>query len=141
VNQPLATLIAAIVTAMGSTLVGTAAVIFAWRQSLRTLIQQRQMATDERLSERRIALYLSVLEVLLVETDSSSMADALRRLQPQIVAFASDEVQEVFEDLLASSVDAVHSSGDTRMIGQGLEIRRTSLMSIVRSELQPPRTT
>ena len=133
-NQPTATLIAAIVTALGSTIVGTAAVMFAWRQNVKTLIQQRQMALDERLGDRRIELYLGILEILLAKSAPGTEVDGLRRLLPKVVAFASEDVQQHVERLLAANV--AHQ-GEKLTADHDIDLQREAVITIIRAELQP----
>ena len=135
-NQPTATLIAAIVTALGSTIVGTAAVLFAWRQNAKTLIQQRQMALDERLGDRRIELYLGILEILLARSASGAEGDGLRGLLPKVVAFASEDVQQHVERLLAA--DVAHQS-EAPTADYDIDLHREAVITIIRAELLPAR--
>jgi hypothetical protein len=64
-NQPVATLVAGIVAALGSTGVGIAAICFAWLNTKATLTQQRAMATDERTWQDRRAAYQEIAEWLI----------------------------------------------------------------------------
>lgn len=133
-NQPTATLIAAIVTALGSTIVGTAAVLFAWRQNVKTLIQQRQMALDERLGDRRIELYLAILEILLAKSALGAEVDGLRGVLPKVVAFASEDVQQHVERLLAANVP---HRGQELTADHDIDLQREAVITIIRAELQP----
>ena len=135
-NQPTATLIAAIVTAIGSTIVGTAAVLFAWRQNAKTLIQQRQMALDERLGDRRIELYLGILQILVAKSAPVTEADGLRDLLPKVVAFASEDVQQHVERFILASVA---SQGEKPTADHDMDLQREAVITIIRAELQPGR--
>ncbi len=59
-----ATLIAGIVTAVGSTAVGVSAIVFAWRNVKVTLRQQRLIAADQRLWEAQRKVYQELAEWL-----------------------------------------------------------------------------
>ena len=123
-------------TAFGSTVVGTTAVFFAWRQNARTLMQQRQMALDERLGARRIELYLSILEVLLAERSGGPDIDRLRALLPQVVAFASEDVQHRVKQLIDAGAVPRRGKATTQ---HDVELHREAAVAIIRAELLPAR--
>jgi hypothetical protein len=136
-DQPTATLVASIVTAGGSTLVGLGAIVLAWRHNLSTLLQQRQMASDERLGDRRIELYVQIIEVVAAkDPDPDARSEALEGLRAHVIAFASNEVQGFFDGLL--DAEAARKSGvDVRSGFDRLEVKAAGLISVIRSELRP----
>jgi hypothetical protein len=106
VSQPTATLIAGIVTAMGSTAVGISAIAFAWHNMKATLRQERTMAAEGRIWEQRRAVYQELAEWLaghhLAGSDdplsdpadylSSHTEDPGQELEAKVRLFGNDQV-------------------------------------------------
>jgi hypothetical protein len=139
-DQPTATLLASIIAASGSTLVGVAAVVFAWRQNVRTLMQQRRMAIEERLWQRREELYVRLLSLVLYKggtPEDRELPSELEALAPQVVAFASDDVSQYFDGMLNTSKWPTGNPDDAYARDERLGIQLDSLMALVRWELQP----
>lgn len=86
-----ATLVAGVVTAVGSTAVGVSAIFFAWRNMKATLRQQRQMAADERLWAEQRTFYQELAE-WLVDHHLAGSGDPL--YQPNVLLpYTSDPGQ------------------------------------------------
>jgi hypothetical protein len=79
-DQPTATIIAS----LGSSVVGVAALASAAWQSNRTMQHQRQMASDQRLAERRAELYVELLELTLYTGQRPRREQVWRREEPRI---------------------------------------------------------
>jgi hypothetical protein len=100
-----ATLIAGIVAAVGSTAVGVAAIIFAWRNMKATLSQQRQMAADERLWVEQRKVYQELAEWLAAHHLAGS-DDPL--YQPDVLSpYTSDPGQELEAKIRLFAIDSV----------------------------------
>lgn len=139
-DQPTATLIASFIAAAGSTTVGVAAVVAAAKQNLRTLRQQRQMATDDRLGDRRVDLYVELLELTLYTGGTpadESLTEDMQRLAARVHAFASDEVKETFDQMLFESRRSMRDDDERYIRGERLGIQLDNLLFFVRTELRP----
>ena len=140
-DQPTATLIASIVTASGSTAVGVLALYFATRQNARTLEHQRRMAMEERLAEFRSALYVEILQLILYQGDNQEadarLTEDLEKLAARVAAFASDEVEGMFNAILHSGRMPKGDPDRVYERGERIGIQLDSLLFNVRQELQP----
>lgn len=139
-DQPTATLLASLIAAAGSTTVGVVAVTAAARQNRRTLRQQRQMAADDRLGDRRVDLYVELLELTLHTGGTpvdDNLTENLQKVAARVHAFASDEVMGTFDQMLFESRRPMRDEDERYVRGERLGIQLDNLLSSVRGELQP----
>ncbi|RSM64886.1 hypothetical protein DMB66_18385 [Actinoplanes sp. ATCC 53533] len=153
-DQPTATIIAS----LGSTVVGVVALASAAWQSSRTMQHQRQMASDQRIAERRAELYVELLELTLytasdievgkpgvgknLESIFENMPDdhldvKLRKIAPRVHAFASNDVMAMFDAMLNTSERPTPDADARYNREERLGIQLDSLLFHIRTELQP----
>ncbi|MFI5895946.1 hypothetical protein ACIA5D_38200 [Actinoplanes sp. NPDC051513] len=98
-------IVAAIITALGSTIVGVSAVYFAWRSNRAMFERQRRASDETRLWEKRSDLYVGLLGLLEESSKSSESSLNAGEVQkrwndivPQLDAFGSELVRDKVVD-------------------------------------------